>query len=109
MYTVYSMEGKIHFKCQRKYHFLRQCKNEQQENLSNYMQKQDIYDIPLYMTISGTLKLYVCKLELNGIRWEMEINTGFSSSLISEKQFNELLNARFSTKGSNTEIMDLFR
>ena len=70
-------------------------------------QQQDTYYMPLYMTSSCTLKLYACKLELNGISCEMEIDTGCSSSLISEKQFNELLNTRL--KGGNTEITDLFR
>ena len=62
------------------------------------MQEQDTYDIPLYMTSSGTLKPYACNLELNEITCEMEIDTGCSSSLTSEKQFNELPNARLSKK-----------
>ena len=53
------------------------------------MQEQDTYNIPLYMTSSSTLKPYACKLELNGISCEMDINIGCLSSLISEKQFSE--------------------
>ena len=74
--------GKICFKCQKKNLFSRQWQNEQRESLSHYMQEQDTYVIPLYMTSSSKLKQYVCKLELNGISCETEIDTGCSSSLI---------------------------
>ena len=77
----------------------KRCKNEQRERLSYYIQKQDIYDIPIYKTSCSTLKPHTCKFELNRINCEMEINTECSSSLISEKQFNEQPNARLSKKG----------
>ena len=80
--------GKTCFKCQKKNPFLKLCKDEPQESLSHNMQGQDTFDIPLYRTSSHTLKSYACKLELNGISCEVEIDTGCSSSLISENSMN---------------------
>ena len=80
----------------KKNHFSRQCKNEQQESLSRDLQEQDLYDIPFYIQITAYLNY--TRVELNGINYEMEIDTGYSLSLINEKQFYKLPNARLSKK-----------
>ena len=95
---VYSVqhEGKFVLNFKRKIIFQDRAKTNKKACHNTY--KKKTYDIPLYMTSPGTLKPYACKLELNGISCTMEINTECSSSLINEKQFNELPNARLTKK-----------
>ena len=93
---------KIVLNLERKFIFSRQCKNKQRESLSHYMKEHDTYDIPLYMTSSSTLKPDPGKRDLNIISCEMEIDTKRSSSLLSEKQFYELPNARWAIQRLRT-------
>ena len=56
--------------------------------MSHYL--QETYDMLLLSTRYSNYKPYMCKLELNGVQYEMEIDTECSSTLISKKQFDLL-------------------
>ena len=84
--------GKTCFKCNNKNHFSRHCKNRQRGNMSHYI--QETHDMLLLSTRYRNYKQYMCKLELNGVQCEMEIDTGCSSTLISKRRFDLLLNGK---------------
>ena len=63
----------------------------------------------LLSTRYSNYKPYTCKLELNGIQCEMQLDTGYSSTLISKKQFDLLPYAKLSKKRSILSLRDLFR
>ena len=64
--------------------------------MSHYI--QETQDMLLLSTRYSNYKPYTCKLELNGIQCEMEIDTGCSSTLISKRQFDLLPHAKLSKK-----------
>ena len=82
--------GKTCFKSNNKNHFSRHCKNK------HYI--QETHDMLLLSTRYSNYKPYMCKLELNGVQCEMEIDTRCSSTLISKRQFDLLLYAKLSKK-----------
>ena len=52
---------------------------------------EDSYNASLYRADAkgvGCVRLYVCDVELNGVRTTMELDTGAASSVISEQQFS---------------------
>ena len=90
--------GKTCFKCNNKNYFSRHCKNEQRGNMSHYI--QETHDMLLLSTRYSNYKPYTCKLELNSVQCEMEIDTGCSSTLISKRQFDLLPYAKLSKKST---------
>ena len=84
--------GKICFKCQNKTDFSRQCKNKLLVSQSHYMLVQDSRYLPV-------IRQFTVFLNYMHVNWsQKEINTGYLSSLINEKQFNEQANVVFSKK-----------
>ena len=59
---------------------------------------QETHDMLLLSTRYSNYKPYTCKLELNGVQCEMEIDTGCSSTLINKRQFDLLPYAKLSKK-----------
>ena len=64
--------------------------------MSHYI--QETHDMLLLSTRYSNYKPYTCKLELNGVQCEMEIDTECSSTLISKRQFDLLSHAKLSKK-----------
>ncbi|XP_033105655.1 uncharacterized protein LOC117107953, partial [Anneissia japonica] len=97
--------GKQCHKCQRMNHFASVCKatTPQQAAKTHFVQTKssaeheltmptDEYELPLYKsdTIGSHVKPYMCTVTLNGIPTMMEIDTGATTSLISEAQFKQI-------------------
>ncbi|XP_033114113.1 uncharacterized protein LOC117114547 [Anneissia japonica] len=110
--------GKQCHKCQRMNHFSSVCKatTPQQAAKTHFVQTKspaeheltmptDEYELPLYKsdTIGSHVKPYMCTVTLNGIPTMMEIDTGATTSLISEAQFKQIqigkLNLSLMTEG----------
>lgn len=96
--------GKTCYKCQRSNHFASVCKANGAMAKANYMEGvassvtddlcEETYALSLYHT-SGTnlVKPYVCTMTLEGTGVTLEIDTGASVSLISEKEWTRIQEA----------------
>ena len=90
--------GKECAKCHKKNHFARCCKTKQEgshfvgtsEIAGDTVQQDD--DMPLYQTTDSRngKKPYTCTLLVNGLSVTFEIDTGASSTLVSESQLEHI-------------------